>query len=282
MKYRIRDIENFVATAGCKTIIQAATKLEISQPALSESLKRLEGDVGATLFYRSRSGIELTPSGKVFLTKAQDLIRSLHDLEFPTDKDSVFAGRSITIGCHVTVAQYTLPKALRYIRAEAHDYRVELRHDLSRNIQADIQRGAIDVGIVINPAEIPDIVIQKLTTDTVAVWKGKGSVDTETIICNNSLFQTQSILKKWKNKAPKIINTDSLELICSLVNENIGYGIAPARAVDNSGFKLEQVAGLPTFTDEVCLVYRPEFGKTPAEKIVIEGIKRSLGVSKKS
>ncbi len=281
MKYRIRDIENFVATAGCRTIIQAATKLEISQPALSESLKRLESDVGATLFYRSRTGIEFTPSGKVFLTKAQDLLRSLHDLEFPTDKDTLFAGRSITIGCHVTVAQYTLPKALRHIRAAAPDYRVELRHDLSRNIQVDIQRGAIDVGIVINPAEIPDLVIQKLTTDTVGVWKGKGDVDTNTIICNTDLFQTQSILKKWKNKSAKIINTDSLELICSLVNENIGLGIAPTKAVDVSGLKLEQVTSLPTFTDEVCLVYRPEFGRTPAEKIVIEGIKKSLGVSKK-
>lgn len=281
MKYRIRDIENFVATTGCKTIIQAATKLEISQPALSESLKRLETDVGATLFYRSRTGIELTPSGRVFLGKAQSLIRSLHDLEFPTDKETVFAGRTITIGCHVTVAQYTMPKTLKYIRAMAPDYRVELRHDLSRNIQADIQRGTIDVGVVINPAEIPDLVIQKLATDTVAVWKGKGDVDTSTVICNGELFQTQSILKKWKNKSAKIIDTESLELICSLVNENLGYGIAPTRAVEVSGFKLEQVANLPTFTDEVCLVYRPEFGKTPAEKIIIEGIKKSLGILKK-
>ncbi|QLY24557.1 LysR family transcriptional regulator [Bdellovibrio sp. KM01] len=281
MKYRIRDIENFVETTGCKTIIQAATKLEISQPALSESLKRLESDLGATLFYRSRTGIELTPSGRVFLSKAQSLIRSLKDLEFPTNKETVFAGRTITIGCHVTVAQYTIPKALKHVRTMAPDYRVELKHDLSRNIQAEIQRGTIDVGVVINPAEIPDLVIQKLTTDTMAMWKGKGDVDKETVICNSDLFQTQSILKKWKNKSAKIISSESLELICSLANENLGYAIAPARAVEASGYKLEQAPGLPTFTDEVCLVYRPEFGKTQAEKIIIEGIKKSLGVVKK-
>jgi DNA-binding transcriptional LysR family regulator len=123
-------------------------------------------------------------------------------------------------------------------------------------------------------------VIQKLATDTVAVWKGKGDVDTNTIICSADLFQTQSILKKWKNKSANIINTESLELICSLANENLGYGVVPTRAVEISGFKLEKVSNLPTFTDEICLVYRPEFGKTPAEKIIIEGIKKSLGISK--
>ena len=73
MKFRFNDIQNFLAASTCKTINQAAHKLEISQPALSESLKRLEQDVGYILFYRSRSGIELTPSGRSFLPIAQSL-----------------------------------------------------------------------------------------------------------------------------------------------------------------------------------------------------------------
>ncbi|MEK2687946.1 LysR family transcriptional regulator [Bdellovibrio sp. GT3] len=276
MKYRIRDIENFVATSSCRTIVEASTKLEISQPALSESLKRLETDAGTILFYRSRTGIELTASGRVFLGKAQILLRTLTELEFPDSDKALFAGRSITIGCHTTVAQYTIPKALRHIRSAAPDYRVELRHDLSRNIQLGIQRGTIDVGIVINPVPNPDLVIQKLATDTVTVWQGKGAVDKDTVIANTELFQTQSIFKKWKSKPGKVIQTDSLELICSMVNENLGLGVIPSRAVSASGFKLKPVADLPSYSDEICLVYRPEFGRNPAEKLVIEGIKQSL------
>jgi DNA-binding transcriptional LysR family regulator len=64
MKYRIRDIENFVTKAYCVTIVQAAKLLGIGQPSLSESLKRLEQDHGALLFYRSRTGIQLTPEGR--------------------------------------------------------------------------------------------------------------------------------------------------------------------------------------------------------------------------
>lgn len=279
MKYRITDITNFVETSTCSTIVEAARKLEISQPALSESLKRLELDLGFIVFYRSRSGIQLTSSGKVFLAKAQSLMQSIDNLEITNDKENVFGGRTITIGCHTTVAQYSIPKALSYLKKKAPDYKVELRHDLSRNIQSEIQRGNIDIGIIINPVEVPDLVIQKLAIDTVGVW-GPGTkeykVEFDTIICNLNLFQTQSILKKWKNKPPKIISTDSLELICKLVDEKIGYGILPERAVALTGFNLKNFTSLPSFKDEICLVYRPEFGKSLFEKITISALKDAI------
>ncbi|MBK7963616.1 MAG: LysR family transcriptional regulator [Bdellovibrionales bacterium] len=276
MKYRINDVKNFVETSSCSTIVQSSQRLEISQPALSESLKRLEMDLGCILFYRSRSGIQLTPSGKLFLRKAQNALRAFHELDMTLESGNIFSGRTIVIGCHPTVAQYSIPKALSYLKTKAPDYKIELRHDLSRNIQAEIQRGNIDIGMVINPAEVPDLVIQKLDIDIVGIWSPKTSEELDTVICNPNLFQTQSILKKWKEKPQKIISTDSLELICRLVNEKIGFGILPERAVRLSGFSLRHFATLPSYKDEICLVYRPEFGKVPAEKVTAEALRKSM------
>jgi DNA-binding transcriptional LysR family regulator len=276
MKFRLTDINNFIETSSCSTISQAAQKLEISQPALSESLKRLEEDLGYDVFYRSRSGIQLTPSGKIFLARAQTLRRAYDSLDVSPSPDHVFGGRTITIGCHSTVAQYSLPKALAYLKEKAPDYKVDIKHDLSRHIQGEIQSGRIDVGIVINPVEVPDVVIQKLTFDTVGVWSPKSLPKTDTIVCNPNLFQTQSILKRWKDKPNKVISTESLELICSLVNEGIGWGIIPGRAVSLSGFKLKPHEDLPSYKDEICLVYRPEFGKIPAEKLTLEALKKAI------
>jgi len=119
MKYRLNDISNFLATYPCKTINQASNKLEISQPALSESLKRLEQDLGQILFYRSRSGIELTPSGQVFLKKAQTLMEAYNGLDISDASVKNFGSRVITIGCHTTVAQYSMPSALSFLKANA-------------------------------------------------------------------------------------------------------------------------------------------------------------------
>ena len=272
----MNDIENFATTATCSTIMQAALMLEISQPALSESLKRLESDLGHILFYRSRSGIQLTPTGKKFLSRALVLLQSIDRLEMSTENENIFNGRTIVIGCHATVAQYSIPKALSILQKAAPDYKVELRHDFSRNIQTEVQRGHIDIGIVINPVEVPDLVIVKLAIDRVCVWSTKTKENSDTLICNQNLFQTASILKKWKNKPSKIIHTDSLELICKLVDENIGFGIIPERAVSLSKLKLKDHKNLPSFNDEICLIYRPEFGKTLFEKITITAFKEAF------
>lgn len=274
MKYRIRDIENFVTTANCVTIVQAAKLLGMGQPSLSESLKRLEQDHGALLFYRSRTGIQLNPEGRSFLSLSQKALQSLQDLDLAQQAEgAVFGQRIISIGCHPMVAQYTIPKALSILKKKAHDFRIELRHDLSRVIQMEIQKGRIDLGIVINPIQVPDLIIKSLGSDVVSVWSHKLDFPHDTIICNPNLNQTQYILKRWKNKPQKIISTDSLELICQMVAEGIGYGIIPGRAVQLSKPTLKRCASLPSFDDEIALVYRPEFGKIPAEKLLIESLK---------
>ena len=126
---------------------------------------------------------------------------------------------------------------------------------------------------MINPVKVPDIIISKLAKDNVCVWSKGKTEDCDTVICNLELFQTRSILKKWKNRPSKVILTESLELICQLVEERIGVGIIPERVVQNSAFSLQQLEGLPKYQDEICLVYRPEFGKATAEKLLIEALK---------
>ena len=276
MKYRLNDISNFLATYPCKTINQAANKLEISQPALSESLKRLEHDLGLVLFYRSRSGIELTPSGKMFLTKAQTLMEAYNGLDINNEAVNNFGSRVITIGCHTTVAQYSIPKTLSYLQAKAPDHKIKLINDVSRKIQEGVQKGLIDVAMVANPVEVPDIVIIKVDQDIVKVWSADKTKTHDTVICDLELFQTHSILKHWEDKPGKIFTVENFELACKIVNEGVGYGIIPERAVRMSGMNLHHHDKLPIHNDTICIIHRPEFGKNTPEKLVIDALKQSV------
>ena len=277
MNYRITDLSNFIETSLCRTMTEASLKLQISQPALSESIKRLESDYGSSIFYRSRSGIQLTPDGRILLGKAKAVINTLKSIDKVHDNKNLFNGRSISIGCHATVAAYTLPQTLKNIKKIAPDYEISLKHDLSRNIQLDVQRGNLDVGIIINPSSVPDLVIQKLSKDIVAIWQAnRKSFDSDLVVYDQDLFQSQSILKKWKKRPSKSLNTSSLELICRLTEKGIGYGIIPQKVVNLFSKKISRVPGLPNFEDEISIVYRPEFGRSDIERLVIDSIKSSL------
>lgn len=272
MKYRISDLENFVETAKCATMAMASKRLEITQPSLSESIKRLESDLSVILFYRSRSGIQLTPNGKILLESAKAALSSLLYVESLNENHSSFKGRSITIGCHTTVASYTLPMALETISKKIPDYRIQLKHGTSRDIQSLVQEGKVDIGIVINPNPVPDLILKKLGSDKVHVWNSPGKKIPNKLICNTEIFQTQSILKKWKNHPGEIIETDSFELTIKLVEKGIGYGIIPERAVNMTGTDLVKCKHLPSYDDVIGLIYRPEFGKNPFEKETVKAI----------
>lgn len=274
MDFRLSDIKNFLAAASCRTLSEAAIKLEISQPALTESIKRLESDSNHLLFYRSRSGVQLTPFGRDFLEKCKRLMGAYEDLAVEVDSTRIFGSRIISIGCHPVVAQYSLPKALKHLASLAPDYQIQLKHNLSRTIQFGVQKGEIDIGIVINPVMVPDLVIQRLGFDEVSVWQSKSQFDQQTLLCNLDLFQTQSIVKKWKKHPVRMISTESLELIARLTSEGIGFGILPARAIDEKDLKLKRRSDLPSFRDVIALCYRPEFGKSLSESSIIESIKK--------
>lgn len=276
----MNDLKNFMEVTQARTMSEAAKKLGITQPALSESVKRLESDLAQILLYRSRSGITLTPSGQAVLTSAKNALSYLAEIESVRLLGTRFGSRVITIGCHVTVASYGLPATLKILERKAPDYKINLRHGLSRTIQSEIQQGKIDVGVVVNANPSPDLVIRKLAGDEVAVWAGKHGTS-DKVFCNLDLVQTQAILRKWRNQPPVVVHTESLELILQLAETGLGFGILPERAVRlhesrHGSFDLRRVENTPVFQDTISLLYRPEFGKSSLEREVVQALTQAF------
>ena len=79
----IQQLKYIVSVVENGTITEAAKKLYISQPSLSNAIKDIEQEVGITIFIRSRSGIVVTPEGMEFVGYARQV---LHQMELLEDK----------------------------------------------------------------------------------------------------------------------------------------------------------------------------------------------------
>ena len=88
----IYQLINVSEAARCGSISQAAKKLHISQPAISESIKELEQEYSITIFHRSKKGISLTQEGNDFISYARSVLQSvdsLNNMFLKSDETSV-------------------------------------------------------------------------------------------------------------------------------------------------------------------------------------------------
>ena len=143
-----------LAVAEAGSLTHAADLLGLAQPALTQTLNRLEKELGTPLFVRSRRGATLTETG---LAVVDDIRASLAHGDAAAERArAMAAGRAgrLTIG-FVTHALYeVLPRALRRLHAEQPGLDVVLREMSNSEQVAALEGGAIDIALLHPPVSI--------------------------------------------------------------------------------------------------------------------------------
>ena len=281
------DVGYFLEISRTGSISRAAERLGITQPSLSLAVRRLEETLGTPLLIRSRSGVQLTRSGHELLLRGQTLVSQWELLKANVSKKAQELSGQYIIGCHSAVALYSLPSFLPELIQRYPQLEVRLLHNLSRKITEGVISFKIDLGIVVNPVQHPDLVIKELGKDVVSFWTAQVPSPTqvlgsekEVLICDPSLQQVKSLLKSMQKKYTyaRIIRSNSLEVITALTAAGAGIGIIPGRVVAGvGGHRLKRLdKSLPTYNDRICLVYRVDYRKNKGNKIMTDAISNAF------
>lgn len=150
----IRVLRYFLAVAREENISKAAEYLHITQPTLSRQLKELEDELGSELFIRGKRNISLTDEG-MFLRKRAEEITSLMDkTEAEFHQLDEFISGDVYIGGGETLAMNMLAEVMSEISQEHPDVKFHLYSGNADDVIDRIDKGLIDFGVVIEPADI--------------------------------------------------------------------------------------------------------------------------------
>ncbi len=165
----LRHLRYFTAVAEELHFGRAAARLHIAQSPLSQQIRRLERELGVSLFERSRRSVRLTDAGRLLQEHAAPLLAQADRLE-ATMRDAA-AGRTgaLTVGFVGSATYTTLPAVVRAHRLAYPEVEVRLV-EMTTGPQVDaLIAGQIDVGFVRPPVRSDAIAVTPLVEERLLV-----------------------------------------------------------------------------------------------------------------
>jgi DNA-binding transcriptional LysR family regulator len=145
----LRQLRYFLAAAETGQFSMAATRTHVSQSAITNAVLLLEASLGVRLFDRRPHGVTLTADGQRFYHRTRDILDSLDDCLREPQLPAVELKGSIRIGASYTLLGYFLPPLLARFRNQFPEVTLDLRDMPRPQIEAGIEDGSLDVGVVI-------------------------------------------------------------------------------------------------------------------------------------
>ncbi len=145
----------FYVVAKNKHMTKASNELHISQPAISQAIKKLEDQLGGTLFLRSNKGMELTMEGQMFYEYVKGALELINNAEneFTSFKD--LSKGEIKIGCSTTLTKLVLLDTLKDFHQDYPNINVNITNDLTSNLINDLKLGKLDF-VIFNESNIKE------------------------------------------------------------------------------------------------------------------------------
>lgn len=146
-----RQLQQFVAVAEELSFRRAAQRLHMSQPPLTQAVRRLERNVGVRLFERSRNGVSLTPGGQVFLEDAKRMLERMQGMIGAARRAAEGARGRLRVSFVPSAALGLVPLIVAEFRRRYPEVALELHSDTTTTQLDSLRAGRTDVGIVVPP-----------------------------------------------------------------------------------------------------------------------------------
>lgn len=261
INFDLHDLKAFVAAAEIKSFKKAADLINISQPAFSRRIEKLESALGVRLIDRDTRNMELTSIGRDFAKKAKQLLEGLDEALLGIQGLGVGRTGEITIACVPSAVYYFLPQVLRKYHESFPQIRIKI-HDASANeVLSIVANGEADFGVNFVGSDESNIEFDtifeesfvvacrkdhELSKKTKVSWEDLTQYDFMSVSKSSGNRMLIDLALAGKSRAPKIIyEAQHVTTLLGLVEVGMGIAVVPSLAMPSKDHPI--LASIPLY-----------------------------------
>ncbi len=167
MKITLRQIEIFLNVVVSGHLTNVAKDMNLSQSAISMSIKELENILGRPVFDRINKRLMLNEVGRAFYKDINPIYNKLSDIEYQfinSENKGV-----IRVGASTTLVDYLMPTIICQYMSEYPNVKITLKEGNTKEIEAMIESGSIDIGFVEGFVSSTDIIKEQVSIDELLI-----------------------------------------------------------------------------------------------------------------
>jgi LysR family hydrogen peroxide-inducible transcriptional activator len=285
----LTELRYIVAVARERHFGRAAETCFVSQPTLSVAVKKLEEELGVTLFERGPGEVSVTPAGRKIVEQAQRVLEEASRIrEIAAAGKDPLAG-PLRLGAIYTIGPYLLPKLIPILRRTAPAMQLHIQENFTHRLGEMLKSGEVDVILIALPFAEPGIETRAVYDEPFVVavpkghpWEARKRVSSEELTKESLLllgeghcFRDQ-VLEFCHTTRSRAIEGGSLETIRHMVASGVGVTVLPSTSVAPNGSAGELIRILPFAkpapTRRVALAWRRSFPRPEA----IEALRKAI------
>lgn len=292
----LTELRYIVAVARERHFGRAANSCFVSQPTLSVAVKKLEDELGVTLFERSSGDVSLTANGERIVEQAQRVLEEVSVVKQLAEQGKDPLAGTLRLGVIYTISPYLLPHLIPQLRAHAPQMQLLLEENYTSRLAEMLKQGEIDVAIVADPFHEGGIATQALYDEGFVVatpkgheWEQFSAISAEQLSEENVLLlspgncfrdqvlQTCPDLNRESmhhGSLQRTLQGSSLTTIRHMVAGGIGVTVLPETSISSADDALLSIRPFsePVPTRRVVMAWRRNFPRMAA----IEAIRKAI------
>jgi LysR family nitrogen assimilation transcriptional regulator len=165
----LKELRHFMRVARAGSVSRAADELRLAQPALSRQIRKLELELGVSLFARHGRGVRLSAAGSLLLERAEAIAHLVHQTSEEIKEDRSPERGRIALGVPPAAGRILIPPFVERFQKAWPQTTLHMREGVASSLQEWLLEKRIDIAILHNPPHLEALNIRPLLTERMLV-----------------------------------------------------------------------------------------------------------------